>query len=228
MKIIAIETTTQACSAALLLDGIIKERYQWADRQHTQLLLPMLTSLLEEAGLRQTQLDAVAFCRGPGSFTGCRIGASVAQAIALATDIPVIMISSLQCLAQGAYRKFGAKQVLSAIDARMNEIYWASYQLGPCGTMAEQSAEKLSAPQQLATVNSTNFVGVGSGWDSYSDSINSLFQPPRSYRYYLQCYPRAYDVALLAGLAYQQNQFFSAEQAVPLYLRETVVYKKSQ
>lgn len=221
VKILAVETTTEACSAALLYQGSIQERYQLAPRQHTQLILPMLESLLNQAALKPQNLDAVALCRGPGSFVGCRIGASIAQALAFAADIPVLLISSLQCLAQGAYREFQAQRVFASIDARMNQVYWASYQLAKKGLMLPLDSEQLSDPTQIHLSYSDPFVGIGSAWDQYAELLSKQFNGQLQ-AYYLQRYPRAYDVATLAEHAYRQGQFVSAAEALPVYLREKV------
>ena len=220
LKILAIETTTEACSAALLYQEAIQERYQLAPRQHTHLILPMLESLLAEATLKPRDLDAIAFCRGPGSFTGSRIGASIVQAIAFAADIPVVLVSSLQCLAQGAYRELHAKRVLAAIDARMNEMYWANYQLDG-DIMVEVDAEQLSDPKQIQITASAEFIGVGSAWDSYHEVLAPQCKK-RLQQWVPQRYPRAYDVAHLAARAFQKGQFVSAQEALPVYLREKV------
>lgn len=223
LKLLAIETTTEACSAALLYQGKIQERYQLAPRQHTRLILPMLESLLTEAALKPGDLDAIAFCPGPGSFTGSRIGASIAQAVSFATDIPVIPISSLQCLAQGAYREFHAKRVFSAIDARLHEIYWADYQLDEEGRMVtgHVDAEQLSNPKQIQMTGSFEFMGVGSAWDTYHELLVPQFNN-RLQQWVPQRYPKAYDVAVLAAHAFQKGQFVSAQEALPVYLREKV------
>lgn len=226
LKILSLESSTEACSAALLHEGVIQERYQLAPRQHTHLILPMLESLLAEAKLKPRDLDAMAFSRGPGSFTGSRISASIVQAIAFAVDIPVVPLSSLQCLAQGAYREYQAKQVLAAMDARMNEIYWASYRLDEEGIMAEYEREQLSNPQQFPGTTLSHFIGVGSGWDQYRDLLEPQFKENQLQQCYLERYPRAYDVALLAAHAYKKGQVVSAEQAVPVYLREKVASLK--
>ena len=114
MKILAIETATEACSAALLIDGKIIERYQVQPRMHSQLILPMMNELLAEAGVALTALDAIAFGRGPGAFTGVRIAVGVAQGAAFAADLPVVPVSTLAALAQGAVRESGGRRLLPA------------------------------------------------------------------------------------------------------------------
>lgn len=226
VKILSLESSTEACSAALLHQGVIRERYALEPRQHTNLILPMLQFLLQEANLQTRDLNAIAFSRGPGSFTGSRISASIVQAIAFAVDIPVIPISSLQCLAQGAYRQFQAKQIVSSIDARMHEIYWASYCVNDQGIMLEYDKERLSDPRQFPGTNLSHFTGVGSGWDQYAEVLKPQLKENQLQQYYTALYPRAYDVALLAIDAYKKGQLVSAEQAIPVYLREKVAFPK--
>ena len=127
MKLLTLDTSTDACSCALSVDGEIGEQSVIAPRQHTTLILPMIDQLLAEAGLKPTQLDGIAFGRGPGSFTGLRIACGITQGIAFAADIPVVPISCLATLAQGAYLEQGIEKVLASIDARMNEVYFANY-----------------------------------------------------------------------------------------------------
>ena len=127
MKILGIETATEGCSASVLCDGEVVERFEVAPQRHNELILPMCESLLSECEVVLTQLDAIAFGCGPGAFTGVRIAAGVTQGIALAHDLPVIPISTLANLAQQAFAKSDRVQtVLPAIDARMSEVYWAS------------------------------------------------------------------------------------------------------
>ena len=144
MKILALDTATEACSAALLIDGEIRERFEIAPRAHARLLLPMLEDLLAEAGLKPAQLDAIAFGRGPGSFTGLRIAASVAQGIAFAADLPVLPVSTLAALAWPALRAARADQVFAAIDARMGEIYCAGFGLAAQGELLMLSEEQVT------------------------------------------------------------------------------------
>ena len=123
MKILALDTSTEACSAALLIDSQISQRYEVAPREHGALILPMIERLLVDAGVVLSQLDALAFGRGPGAFVGVRIATGVAQGIAFAADLPVVPVSSLAALAQSVEHA----NVYSAIDARMDEVYWAAY-----------------------------------------------------------------------------------------------------
>lgn len=226
ITLLAIDTCTEACSAALIHHGQISERYQCVPRAHTQLILPMMQSLLDEVGFKLGDLDAIAFTRGPGSFTGIRIAASIIQASAFATDLPVVLVSSLQCLAQGAYRELQAEQVFTAIDARLQEVFSASYHLQKeTGIMQACSVEQLGLPQSCLATGLTDFVGVGSGWDQHHALFEEQFKN-RLQRWLPKRYPRAYDAAVIAACAYQHGETVSASEALPTYLRETVALRR--
>ena len=128
MRILAIDTATEACSVALWNDGTTFAHFELCPREHTQRILPLVRAALADAEVKLTDLDALAFGRGPGSFTGVRIGIGIAQGLALGAELPMIGVSTLATMAQGAWRKTGATRVLAAIDARMGEVYWAEYQ----------------------------------------------------------------------------------------------------
>ena len=226
ITLLAIDTCTEACSAALLHNQQILERYQCAPRAHTQLILPMMQSLLDEAGLRLRDLDALAFTRGPGSFTGIRIAASIIQASAFAANLPVVLVSSLQCLAQGAYRELQAQQVFTAIDARLQEVFFATYRLQEGSAILQAcGTEQLCLPQQCEATGLTDFVGVGSGWDQYHSLLEEQFKNQLQ-RWLPQRYPRAYDAAVIAADAYQRGESVTAVNALPTYLRETVALRR--
>ena len=123
-RVLAIETASAACSAALYIDGQVEERYALAPRQHAALILPMVESLLASAELTVSGLDALAFGQGPGAFTGVRIAASAAQGIAFAADLPVVPVSTLAAQACGAMRDTNGAHAMVALDARMDEVYW--------------------------------------------------------------------------------------------------------
>lgn len=221
VKLLALDTSTEACSVALLTENQLIERYEIAPRQHSSLILPMMQSVLAEAEIKLSQLDVIAFGRGPGSFTGVRMAASVVQATAFAHDLPVIPVSTLQALAQQAYREQEANRVVAAIDARMNEIYIADFILNAEKLMELVGAETVCEPAEFHAFPATDFIGIGSGWDSYQHVLQS--KADKVLQSWLPaCYPNASDIAVIALNAYQQNKFVSAEKALPVYLRDKV------
>ncbi len=224
MKLLAIDTSTEACSCALSIDGEIQDRSVIVPRQHTALILPMIDELLQEADLKPIQLDGLAFGRGPGSFTGLRIASGVAQGIAFAANIPVAPISSLATLAQAAYTKKGAKKVLAMIDARMNEIYWGGYTLDNQGIMRSEIEEKVCAPQDINLPMVNQWYGVGSGWKTYTDILTAKWGEALQDKSTNE-YPQAWAMIPLALTAFNEGKIVSAEKAVPVYLRNQVVKK---
>ncbi len=129
MKLLAIDTAGEACSAALYIEGAVQERFELASRRQSELILPMMEELLAEAELGLTQLDCLAFGCGPGAFTGLRIATGVIQAAAFASDLPVAPVSTLAGLAQGQFRQKGHRHLLPCFDARMQEVYWGAYRV---------------------------------------------------------------------------------------------------
>lgn len=220
-RILAIETSTTACSAALYADGDIQQRYALAPRQHAALILPMIESLLVEAGIKVTQLDALAFGRGPGSFTGVRIAASVVQGIAFAAELPVVPVSTLAALALGAMRESGEAQVLAALDARKNEVYWGAYRHVDEDLARLQGEECVCLPGTIAEPQHRNWVGAGSGWAAYGPLLLER-TGGRVLRVLPDLEPVARDVARLALDAFRKGRVVSAEQVCPVYLRNNV------
>jgi len=166
MNLLAIDTATEGCSAALLNDGSIRFDYLETARDHSRLILKMIDTLLAEAGIKPGQLDGLAFGRGPGSFTGVRIATGVVQGIAFAIDRPVVAISDLAAIAQRSCRENGHTRVLAAIDARMGEVYWAAYLRGDDGMMRACLDECVSAPESVPLPRTRiegAWVGAGSG-----------------------------------------------------------------
>ncbi len=145
MKLLAIETSTEACSVALSIDGAMMERFEIAPRRHGELLLPWIDALLADAGMAKSALDAIAVGRGPGAFTGVRLGIAIAQGIAFALDRPVVPVSTLAALALCGDPPPGTP-VLAAIDARMGEVYLAGYLIDADGLPQPLIAEQLLAP----------------------------------------------------------------------------------
>jgi tRNA threonylcarbamoyladenosine biosynthesis protein TsaB len=222
LRILAIETATAACSAALYIDGEISERHALVAREHTRLILPMIDTLLLEADMPLGALDAVAYGRGPGSFTGVRIAASVVQGIAYAADLPVIAVSTLATLAQGAMRETGEHRVMAALDARMAEVYWGLYAREPAGLPRLQGEECVCAPGSVVLPESGVWIAAGSGWASYREQLLER-AGQRVSRLLTDLQPMAGDLAPLAAQRYRQGEILRAEEAVPVYLRDTVV-----
>ena len=222
MKILAIDTATEACSAALYIDGDIEQQYELAPREHTQLVLGMADSLLQQAGLSIPQLDALAFGRGPGSFTGVRIATGVIQGMAYAADLPVVPVSTLASIAQSAYEDHGCDRVLSAIDARMGGVYWSEYVIRD-GLAELLDEEMVTTPDQVPLVEGS-WVGAGSGWKGHKDALLSRLAGHISQRYE-DYFPQSASIARLAAQGYENGQAVEAAQAVPVYLRNDVAKK---
>lgn len=223
MKLLAIETATESCSAALLMDDEVICLSEIAPRRHNELILSMCEQVLAQAELKLSQLDTIAFGRGPGAFTGVRLAASVTQGIALGQDLPVVPVSSLTALAQGAYEEQQAQEVFSCIDARMQEVYYGYYKLGSEKIMQLVGEEHVIAPNLIDVEVSKDCYGVGSGWKIYAEilleSINS------SIAFEAERFPQAEYVAKLAKVYFQQGMSVSAVEALPVYLRDNVAEK---
>lgn len=227
MKLLAVDTATEACSAALLIDGELHERFEIAPRGHARLLLPMLEDLLAEAGLKPAQLDAIAFGRGPGSFTGVRIATSVVQGIAFAADLPVLPISTLATLARDGLQRSAASQVFAAIDARMGEIYCASFRRDAQGEPELIGEEQVIPASAVSVPAGGDWFGVGTGWGVYEAELRSSFATALS-GFDASALPRAAHIAQLAAIDFKAGRSVTAEQAMPVYLRNQVAHKPTQ
>lgn len=217
---LAIETSADACSIALLREGEMLERHEILPKSHTQHILPMVDALLADAGLQLSQLDGIAFGRGPGSFTGLRVCASVVQGLALAADLPCVPVSSLQALAQTALRRWEMREgdeIACCIDARMDEIYWSRYRVGK-GAVEVLDEEHLSAPEAVVVGENVRFI-VGSGLN-YADRLVGLRGTQDA-----DLLARASAVAEIGALELAAGRVVSAEQALPLYLRDNVAWR---
>ncbi|MDP4534659.1 tRNA (adenosine(37)-N6)-threonylcarbamoyltransferase complex dimerization subunit type 1 TsaB [Alkalimonas collagenimarina] len=223
MKLLALDTSTEACSVALMVDDQIVALDEVCPQQHSKRVLPMVQQLLSEAELSLQQLDGLVFGKGPGSFTGVRIGVGVAQGLAFGADLPVHGVSTLAAMAQAAFRTMQAKQVIAAIDARMAEIYLGQYQLDGAGLMQLQGIEQAIKPTALTPLtDAADYVAVGTGWQTYGDELQH-WQTARSSSI---LYPSAQDMLVLAKPAWQQACFVAAELAEPSYVRDEVSWKK--
>ena len=230
--ILSLDTATEACSVAINdtsrgTEGV-HEIYEVIPRQHSQRLLPMIDELLAAHSISRSQIDAIAFGRGPGAFTGVRIATGVAQGLAWALDRPVVPVSTLAALAQQALREYQAEQVLTAIDARMDEVYLGVYS-AVGGLMQAVVDERVCAPELAKETlpkewqdGVVGITGIGSGW-CYRDRLEISLT-----REVEQAFPHAADIAVLAAPVFAAGEAVSAEQALPVYLRDNVALKKSE
>jgi tRNA threonylcarbamoyladenosine biosynthesis protein TsaB len=223
MKLLALDTSTDACSCALYINGEIQERFTIVPRQHSALILPMIDELLAIAALKVQQLDALAFGCGPGSFMGLRIASGIAQGIAFAAQLPVIPVSSLATLAQAAFLEQGVEKILACLDARMNEVYYGLYRLDKeKGIVYVEGDECVGAPQQISLPADGGWYGVGSGWISYAEQLlTHCGQVIHAYQG--EKYPQARAMLPLALHAWQEGKTVTAAEALPVYLRNKVV-----
>ena len=166
MNILAIETATDACSCALEFSGTVTTRHVVEPRRHTELLLPMIDEVLADAGAELGALDAIAFGRGPGSFTGLRIACSVAQGLCFGADRPLVAVSTLQVVAAGMHRSRGTPRVLVALDARMGEVYWGGFEWNGV-TMVPAFEESVVPPDAVHVPAAGEWAGAGSGWAAH-------------------------------------------------------------
>jgi tRNA threonylcarbamoyladenosine biosynthesis protein TsaB len=224
MKLLALDSATEACSAALYIDGDVRERFEIAPRQHTQLLLPMAHGLLAEAGIGLSDLDLLAFAEGPGSFTGLRITLGAIQGLAFGLDRPVVGVSTLATLAARSMRLANAQQVAVAMDARMSQIYWGLYGLDAAGHCTALVPDSLRNPGEVQRLEAGPWQLAGSGWQRYSESIAAASGLQLG-TLQLELYPHAEDVARLALILADQGKAVSAMQAQPVYLRQEVAEK---
>lgn len=221
MILLAIDTSTEACSAALSLDDRVIERFELAPRRHAELILPMVEDVLAEAGVQVCDLQGLAFGRGPGAFTGVRIAAGVIQGIAYATGLRVAAVSSLQAMAQQGLREHEHEQVLALIDARIGEVYCGAFRAGADGLMQALGEERVCAPAEVPLPHGRGWLSVGSAWSAYPDLLHARLGH-RVSAVHADCYPRAADVARLARARFAAGDTVEAAGAIPVYLRDRV------
>jgi len=227
---LSIETSSEACSVALRIDGDTRERFELAPRRHAELILPMMLSLLAEAELTLGQLDGIAFGRGPGSFTSLRIGIGVVQGLAWGSDLPVVPVSSLAAVAQTAVDQLAGRQGLEsqirrvsvAMDARMKEVYCANFDVDSNGFVYLSGGEQVCPPANVRAEGAAEVCAAGNGFERYPELEKlgaelGLCMP--------DCWPRASAVSSLADKWLEHNSPLPAEQAQPVYIRNQVAVK---
>ncbi|RTZ62934.1 MAG: tRNA (adenosine(37)-N6)-threonylcarbamoyltransferase complex dimerization subunit type 1 TsaB [Aquificaceae bacterium] len=218
--ILAIDTATEACSAALAQGDKIITRFKIAPREHTKLILSMMDEVLAEANIKLAHINAIAFGRGPGAFTGVRIATGVAHGVSLSVDKKLLPISTLAAIAQQMHEEHAAKHCITAIDARMGDVYWGKYRLEN-GIMTLQGKEAVNKPESLlSTLDNKKWQVAGSGWDEYAEQLDIANNSQISK--VDDVLPSAQYIARLAVQDWQQGKAVSAEQAQPIYLRDKV------
>ena len=224
MRLLAIDTATENCSAALRVGGQLLTRELESERGHAEHILPMIDALLAEAGVALVALDAIAFGRGPGSFTGVRLAASITQGLAFGAGLGVVAVSDLRALAQRAFEldPHGVR-VLVCNDARMGEVYWAAYARRE-GLAEPSGPERVDAPQCLAPC-AAGTLGAGRGFAAYPQlAAQTGATVPAGWQRLL---PRAAEIARLAEAEARLGRLLAPEQAVPIYVRDNVARPSS-
>lgn len=226
--ILALDSSTDACSVALYADGQFDARFELAAKSHTQRLLPMVDELLHTNGLTLRDLDAIAFGRGPGSFTGLRICMGIVQGLAFGAQLPVIPVSTLEAMAAGYYRTNPNVNlpVLVSLDARMDEVYWGLFSRAGA-LVSALSDEFVMKPELLAAQDAIQslagqFIGIGPGW--HYPAMQSLATPT----VVLDAQPQAEDMALIAAQVLAAGGAIDVLDAQPVYLRDTIYWQKRQ
>ena len=220
-KLLAIDTSGDACSAALLYDGECRQRLEAIPRRHGELILPMMDGLLAEAGLRLEDLDAMAFGRGPGSFTGVRIATAVAQGAAFGADLPVVPVSTLAALAKGEYRRSGHSSLAAAFDARMGELYWGCFRISPDGLPEAVLEEQVAGVDGVQLPDGVGWYGAGAGWAVHGERLRRRFLG-RLDATNPEAVCEAQDIAVIAAARFQCGVWVAADAALPVYLRDRV------
>jgi len=232
---LAIDASTEACSVALQIESAAGEskvysRYDLCPQSHSLQLLPMVDQVLKEANIKLAELDGLIFGQGPGSFTGVRIGVGVAQGLAFSANLPVVGVSSLHAMAQLAFSEHQQTSVVAAIDARMSEVYNGYFELDENNIMQAKNNASVTPPKKLAkqladvvdVVNAPVY-GVGTGWDAYSEDLAALKSNDGIPEV---LFPSAQAMLTIGIEALKQGKGVSAELAQPVYVRDTVSWKK--
>jgi tRNA threonylcarbamoyladenosine biosynthesis protein TsaB len=216
MKLLVLDTSTEYCSAALWLDGQIQARRVLAEQRHSSLLLPMVDALLRESAISLKQLDGIGYGAGPGSFTGLRIACAVTQGLAFGAELPVVGVSTLESIAE----QTNADRVLTVLDARMAEVYWAAYlRYGECWQAMIEP--QLALPESVAVPDDDDWIGAGNGFAALGDVLRPRLAA-RLVRIDDTIMPDAAAMAPLAAAAFARGEGMDAALAAPIYLRDKV------
>jgi len=225
VKLLAIETATDLCSVAVMSGDRLAERETDEPRSHAEQVLRMVKDCLAETDLQLASLDALAFGRGPGSFTGVRIATGVIQGLALGAGLPVVPVSTLAGHASAAWRRLGVSRLAVAVDARMGECYWGCYEVSETGVTRLVGEERVAAPGDIAPPPGAGWVGIGTGWAAHPDLVAALPEIRIAQEVIL---PSARDLLPSAAAGFLRGEAVPAEQALPVYLRDKVAWQGGQ
>jgi len=223
--ILALDTSTEACSCALAIEGLVHEHFVVAPQQHAGMILGNIDALLRENGVGFDQLDAIAWGRGPGSFTGLRIAAGVTQGIAFAAALPVVEVSTLAALALDAWKTTGHRHVFACLDARIDEVYWGVFEIVD-GLPVAIDSEGLCKPEAVPA----SCLGGAMEWIAIGNGLSYAARFPaellaRVSRQLPDVLPRAGHIAAVAIAAYARGQTVAADAVRPVYLRDKVTHQ---
>ena len=224
MKLLALDTSGEACSAALYCDGEIAELAALEPRRHGELILSMMDRLLSDASVGLHQLDALAFGRGPGSFTGVRIATGVVQGAAFGAELPVVPVSTLAALAQRHFRENARRRCLAGFDARMREVYWGIYRIDDNNLAVPVAEEEVAAPEAVTLPTGEDWHGAGSAWANYRESLRKRLGGALA-SITPDLFVTARDVAVLGVAGLAQGKAVAPQHALPIYLRDKVAWK---
>lgn len=226
VKILALDTATESCSAALLLETSLSVREVEIERGHADHILPMIDELLSQAHVALTELDAIAFGRGPGSFTGVRLATTVTQGLAFGASRGVVPISDLQAVAQRAFSMDATlTRVVVCNDARMGEVYWGCYERDEDGHARREGEERVSKPHDVRLPSAWPYAtAVGRGFVAYEGMLRTTLPHVPLPSPFALLLPRASEIAVLAAPAVMAGQLLPPEAALPVYLRDNVTH----
>ena len=225
MRLLALDTSTEACSAALMLGDEVRLRFELTERGHAELILPMIDALLAEAGIALSSLDGLAFGRGPGGFTGLRIAAGVTQGLAFGAGLPVAPVSSLAAVAEQVQAGEG-ERILVCNDARMGELYWAAFERIVRGGIGPASPECVAPPARVAEGIEGLRHAAGNGLVRYPELRARL--ESAGLRVHDELYPRADAIARLGAVELAAGRGVDASLALPIYVRDDVAKPASR
>jgi tRNA threonylcarbamoyladenosine biosynthesis protein TsaB len=225
MRVLALDTATEACSVALLTDAGLVGAWREVGRGHAEQILDMVNAVLSEAGIVLGMLDGIAASVGPGAFTGVRIGVSVAQGLAFGADLPVVAVTTLEALGWQAMRG-GAQQVMACLDARMGEVYWGCFATHPKRGLAARGAPAVGDAQSVKVPLKGPFQGIGRGFAAYPvlQTLAGLAVPAGA----CDALPDAKDMARLGAIRLSQGEGRDPADLIPVYLRDKVALTEAE